>query len=973
LGYAGLAQRRHDGRGYPMISAQLDKPARRIRSALVFVVVLLFISLLALALRLYRLDSQSLWYDEGFSVYLARMSLTEITARTATDIQPPLYYYLLHGWIQLFGDSEQAVRGLSLVFGLLTVPLMYAVARQLFQSYLAGLLAALLVAVAPLHVWYGQETRMYTLLTFLCLLSSYLLLIASQTKKAWQSLMWWAAYTIVSIAAVYTHYFAFFVLAFQAGYLLLFWAGQGFRPWRLVLGGLASGALTVVAFLPWLPYLLSQYGTDASYLPGRLKLAEVLQETAVVFVSGESVSGSTGFLLAAGYALPVLLCLIALLIQAAHSARATAAGEQRLLPLSYYSLLFLLLYLLLPPALILALAYNTPKFNARYVMASQPAFLLLLAGGPAVLWERRSGSLANVGRETVAVLILIFALGTSAYANYNGYTNRAVARADFRGAARYITKHIAPDETIILSSGHIFPIFDYYAPGVERHLLPDSPTLDITETLDYSIADDLNNWLSDRGGVWLVLWQNDIIDPVGYLTSMLSEVGEEQPVNRDFPQVEVRHYRFSPGSHFADGPTIAHPANFDFGGQIRLLGYNQSGERQVTVYWQTLKPLDKDYRVSLVLRDTLNQSWGQWDGRPAAYGFPTDRWRVGQIVFGRYDLAPMPGTPPGDYGLEVGVYTEQDPIGLDILDAAGAPQGKRAMIGAVRLAVAATTPDQVEVPYGSKTEMGGGLALLGWDLGRDEAQPGDPLLLTLVWAVETQPQADYAVRLRVIDATGQQLAVGTFPPTNAWHPTSIWLPGQAWRGQSTFRLPIQTQPGEAHLTIELVDTNGQSIGPAADLTTLQVLPTERVFAPPNPMVPRHANFGDTVALLGADLSTGPYAPGAVVPLTFYWKALAETDVPYTVFVHLLEPEGRMVSGSDSQPAAGARPTTGWVPGEYIADLHELPIPADLPPGEYIIEVGLYDAGAAAMPRLTIPGEDGKAAVDRVIFGPIRVQ
>ena len=82
------------------------------RVALLSLILLFLIVLLGLGLRLYGLDAQSLWYDEGFSVYLARMDLGEITARTAADIQPPLYYYLLHGWIQIFGDGEWAVRSI---------------------------------------------------------------------------------------------------------------------------------------------------------------------------------------------------------------------------------------------------------------------------------------------------------------------------------------------------------------------------------------------------------------------------------------------------------------------------------------------------------------------------------------------------------------------------------------------------------------------------------------------------------------------------------------------------------------------------------------------------------------------------------------------------------------------------------------------------------------------------------------------
>ncbi len=936
------------------------------RSALVAAVFLLLILLLGLGLRLYGLDAQSLWYDEGFSVYLARMDVDEITTRTAADIQPPLYYYLLHGWIGLFGDGERALRGLSVLFGVLTVPLTYAVAWQLFRSRLAGLLAALLVAVSPLHVWYGQEVRMYTLLTFLCLLSSYFLLLVVKAEKTGPVAILWTVYTLANVAALYTHYFAFFVLVFQALYVLAVWvAGRG-RPLHLVLGGLASGVATLLLYLPWLPQLITRYGTDVSYWPGQLKIHEVLVDIVLSFVGGESISEAAGILLAAGYGLVLILCLLALLAQAMRGGQPEVDGRP-------YPLLFLLLYLLLPPALILALSYNTPKFNARYVMVSHPAFSLLLAGGLAALWQRRAGSLGNVLRGALSAVALVFLLGVSAYADYDAYTDPAFARADFRGAARYLQERIGPDETVILISGHMFPVFDYYAPGIERHLLPDSPTLDTTRTLDYSIAADLNQWLAGKDGVWLVLWQDEVVDPTGYLTAMLGEVAEEQAVGQVFSQVGLRHYRLPPNAFLSEQPTIAHPADFNFGDQLRLLGYTQIDERQVMLFWEAIQPLDEDYRVSLVLRDTAGQSWGQWDGRPSAYLYPTDRWRAGQIVFGRTELIPIPGTPPGDYGLEVGVYTEDDPVGLDLLDAAGAPQGTRAMLGAVRLSVAAVTADEVGALHAGRIEMGDGLALLGWDLDRYEVQPGDRLLLTLFWSVEAQPQGNDSVQLLVTDAAGQILGVGTFPPTNRWHPTSTWLAGQAWRGQMSFRLPIQAEPGEARVAVQLVDADGGALGSPADLTAIQIVPTDRVFTPPQPQAPRRINFDDQIRLLGADLAPDPVGVGGTLQVTLYWQALAELDIPYTAFVHLLDPEGRVVTGHDGEPVSGTRPTTGWVPGEYITDLHDVPIPADLAPGEYVMEVGLYDAGAPGKPRLPIRGQDGEVETDRVIFGPVQVR
>jgi hypothetical protein len=346
---------------------------------------------------------------------------------------------------------------------------------------------------------------------------------------------------------------------------------------------------------------------------------------------------------------------------------------------------------------------------------------------------------------------------------------------------------------------------------------------------------------------------------------------------------------------------------------------------------------------------------------------------VGQIVFGRYELVPIPGTPPGDYGLEIGVYTEEDLEGLDLLDNAGAPQGKRAMLGAVRLSVPAVEEGEIDLPNPGRIEMGDGLALLGWDLDRFEAQPGDRMLMTLVWSVESAPEGDYRVRILATDETGQTLDAGTFPPTNLWHPTTIWLPGQAWRGQTTFRLPIQTQPGKARLAVQLLDANGNALAAAAELTTISVLPTERVFTPPQPQAPRQANFDNKVLLLGADLAPDPASPGDIIQVTLHWQALTDMDIAYTVFVHLLDADGEVVAGHDSEPASGTRPTTGWVPGEFIRDRHDVSLPVDLPVGEYVIEVGMYDAGAPRLPRLPVLGDDGQAATDRVIFGPVRVR
>ena len=144
---------------------------------------LLAILLLAFALRVYRLDSQSLWYDEAVTAQVASQGIGELTRWTADDIQPPLYYYVAAGWLRLAGRGEWALRFPSAFFGTLTVPLMWAVALRLFgrgrSGRVAALAAALLTALSPLYVYYAQEARMYTQLTFLGLLAGYALLRAT--------------------------------------------------------------------------------------------------------------------------------------------------------------------------------------------------------------------------------------------------------------------------------------------------------------------------------------------------------------------------------------------------------------------------------------------------------------------------------------------------------------------------------------------------------------------------------------------------------------------------------------------------------------------------------------------------------------------------------------------------------------------------------------------------------------------------
>jgi len=133
--------------------------------------------------------------------------------------------------------------------------------------------------------------------------------------------------------------------------------------------------------------------------------------------------------------------------------------------------------------------------------------------------------------------------------------------------------------------------------------------------------------------------------------------------------------------------------------------------------------------------------------------------------------------------------------------------------------------------------------------------------------------------------------------------------------------------------------------------------------------PQHANLGDRVTFLGYSLSDLTVAPGDKIYLTLYWQAQRHMETSYTVFVHLTDREGRMWGQKDSVPVKGSYPTKRWSEGETIVDEYESPVSPDAPSGEYILEVGMYNAATGE--RLPVL-KGGQTASDTIVLGKIKV-
>ncbi len=201
-------------------------------------------------MRLYHSTSIALWHDEAFSALYIRYPWGEMMHRIGLDVHPPLYYWMLRIWTGIFGQGLFGLRSLSILLGVLSIYAGYLFVKEIFKNEKLALLAAFFLAINPFLIQYGWEARMYSLGTFLILLSSYLLVKALNTDKTWI----WAAYAVSIAASFYTHYFLFFSVAAQG----LFFIYYCFKQKQWFPKGWASYALSAVLFAPWVPTLIEQ-------------------------------------------------------------------------------------------------------------------------------------------------------------------------------------------------------------------------------------------------------------------------------------------------------------------------------------------------------------------------------------------------------------------------------------------------------------------------------------------------------------------------------------------------------------------------------------------------------------------------------------------------------------------------------------------------------------------------------------------
>jgi mannosyltransferase len=612
-------------------------PRKRLTPTLAGAGPLVGVAALAAALRWFRIDTQSLWYDEGISVHQLTRSLPDIVRAAALDTHPPLYYATLKAWGELFGSSELALRSLSAAWGLLAVVLTWLIGRRLFGT-VAGTVAALLLAVAPLAVYYSQEVRMYAQVTGLGLLAVCAYVLRNNQL-----------YAVAGLATLYSQYLGVATLFALNLHALLWWHTRTRREW---LAWLAANAGVALGFLPWLPNFIAQQShalNTSPRTPDGLAL-----DTLTAY--GGGIARSDIFLGAGA-----VLAAVALIGWAGSGLGHTGRSESRN---PEYATLALLVWLM-PLGLVLGLGLHSGLFELRYLVLSLPG-LMLLAG---------FGIVHLVKHPALAIAVAFIAMVPAGLALLRQYYEPALARDDYRGLVAAIERQARPTDVVLLSAPNQVEIFDYYYHGPLATIgLPAQRPMDPEDTLQRL---DALHAQYDR--VWLVSWAMGEADPQGVISTWLAENGF-QATHQWYGSVQLALVGFGPSNASTEHTNIP----LDNG--IVLEGYRlasrslKRGETlALTLLWRADRgPTSDRWKVFTHLLDASSIVVAQRDAEPADNLRPTTSWEPGERIEDNYGIVVPADLPAGSYTLEIGMYDGQTRSVFD-------GQGDHLMLGQVQI------------------------------------------------------------------------------------------------------------------------------------------------------------------------------------------------------------------------------------------------------------------------------------------------
>jgi len=470
--------------------------------------------ILAFVLR-HILANQSFWLDEGATLVISNRPFMDIFGYLATDFHPPLYYLITNLLLKLGLTSEVTLRLPNIAFGVLTIYFLYRLLELLngkinFKIFSHKvpfpIIGALLLTLNPLHIYYSQELRMYSLSAMLATLTWLLLIKWNMTKSNKHLVL----FTIFTTTNLFTFYGAVFNLGAQLIYVIIYHR-------KMLNRFLLSTLVVSVCFVPWIPTLQAQFAGSAflKSLPGWTTISGELSLKSLFLIPAKfsfgriNFSTSKSLLLVGGVTTFYYLSLMLLSLR------------------QKVSRLFII-WLSVPIVLAAIFSLSSPMLGYWRYIYLIPAFTALMALGISQLPPK----LANLN-----LMIIIF---TALFANYVFWTTPAFHREDWRSATRFVMEQ-QQDQ----NAQSIFAFADAFAPVLwyQPELRYIAPLKDLNE--DPSLLDlRLSQGTNGKSDVYYFHYLSELTDPSHNISTWLNNAGYTLTSTQDFNGVGfVDHFQ----------------------------------------------------------------------------------------------------------------------------------------------------------------------------------------------------------------------------------------------------------------------------------------------------------------------------------------------------------------------------------------------------------------------------------------------
>lgn len=677
---------------------------------------------LALLARLYRLEAQSLWLDEGSSWQMAGLPWGALLVDLARpNAAYPLYHLLLKLWMALFGASEAALRMPSALAGAAAVPVIYLAGRELgrlgegrenapLAPSPAGLGAALIVLMAPFAIWYSQEAKVYSLLLLCAALLAWTTLRALRAE-AWRA---WLAPAAIGLVAVFVHRLAALLIVAGLWALAIDWLLR--RPrwrggwWALAGTALASGLL-VVAMVGGLggEHAASRAAAGAAIPAGPLS---ALGLTFSRF-SLDRWPGDVPWWWLLPWAALLGWGLIQLLRDLGGPRRRPAAA--------------LLCLLIVPAGLFLLQLLWTRQYEARYLIVAYPAFALTLAWPLMAVGRLRLANLAAPGLLAAALITGGLALFQPRFGIFSGDP----VKEQYREAIGELAARAHPDDAVVIHPAYLRPLYDYYMGRLSADPAPEP----------ISFADFWQGETSYGQREWDIERRAKL---AGYLRSFLliapehartvdrpnQENGDEYGLvglfwaysseQRGWPCGIWRYNgahllcQEAPEPYYSGqpAPQPVVPSEAIFGDNLRLLGYTlkattpagpgvyrAGGNLPISLFWDVGQSPAEDLSMFLHLCKECELPPAAGDDGPPLEGYlPTSSWLPGKPARDDRAIKLPPDLEPGRYTLLLGVYNPSDPSEVARLPVSGAGDVGRGRLALGTVEIVADGPAALAGP-----------------------------------------------------------------------------------------------------------------------------------------------------------------------------------------------------------------------------------------------------------------------------------